>query len=283
MDMVCSINGNILDTDDANISISDLGLLRGYGVFDFFRVEDNVPLFIDDHIDRFYSSAEVLRLKIPFTKTKLKEHILEIVLLNRLTFSGVRLLLTGGEAEDGYTPGQPNLIITQELVKRPDDAVYQAGVKLIKHEFERELPEVKTTGYLTSIWLQDQMAKTGAVDVVYYSKGLVAELSRSSIFIVRADGVVVTPGKNVLAGVTRKNVLEIAKNQYDIQLADVTLEDLDKANEVFITSTIKRIVPVVQIEDKTYGEGMPGRITKALSDKLMDFETEYIHQHRLMV
>ena len=274
--MHCVINGQFVSIQEARIGIRDLALLRGYGIFDFFRVKDNVPLFIDDHIDRFFRSAKTTRLPLSYTKRELKDQVLELIQLNSAQLSGIRLLLTGGYSEDGYTPGPPNLIVTQEAIKQPGPAVYQNGVTLIKHEFQREVPQVKTTGYLTGIWLMDKIKAADAMDVLYHSHGHITELTRSNIFIVQQNDTIKTPSDKILLGITRKNVLNLARESFQVEESAVTLDDLNKAKEVFITSTLKRVVPVIKVDDKVYGDGNPGPVTQALMEQLNTFEDAWI-------
>ena len=279
--MYCSVNGQLTHLNEVCIRVNDLALLRGYGIFDFFRVRDHVPLFFEDHLDRFYQSAGIARLSPPLDKDELRDHILEMIHLNNIPMSGVRLLLTGGYTEDGYTPGRPNLIVTQEAVRQPTASAYRNGVALITHEFQREVPRAKTIGYMTGIWLTERIREAGAMDVLYHSNGHVTELTRSNIFIVQQDDTIKTPSENILYGITRNNVLNIARQHYTVISAEVTLEEVYSAKEVFITSTLKKIVPVVKIDEKVCGNGRPGKITLRLLELFNAFEEQYIEGARV--
>ena len=277
--MHCFINGQFVSIQEARLGIRDLALLRGYGIFDFFRVKDNIPLFVDDHIDRFFRSSEITRLPLPYTKRALKDLVLELIELNNAHRSGIRLLLTGGYSEDAYTPASPNLVITQEPIKPLDASVYQNGVALITHEFQRELPTVKTTGYLTGIWLADKIKAAKAMDVLYYTQGHITELTRSNIFIVQQGNTIKTPAANILPGVTRKNILALPGEKFKVEESVVTLDDLRKAKEVFITSTLKKVVPVIKIDETIYSGGKPGTVTLALLEQFEAFENTWLTDH----
>ncbi|WP_280938750.1 aminotransferase class IV [Meiothermus taiwanensis] len=106
-----SINGTIIEHDKASLHISDLGLRRGYAVFEFFRVLRGVPVFLEDHLERFERSARLLELTPPFGREKLEALIRELIELNDLREAGLQMLLTGGYSPDAFTPGPPNLII----------------------------------------------------------------------------------------------------------------------------------------------------------------------------
>ncbi len=258
--MYCLLNGELIKTKDAVIPINDLAVLRGYGIFDFFRLSSGIPLFIDDHLERFYSSASQVRLEVGYTKQDLKTQILELISRNQMPVSGIRMVLTGGTGTGGYKIGKPNLIITQEHIHFPSEEMFKNGVKLITYEYLRELPHVKTINYMTGIWLQEEIARQGAFDVLYLHKGQVHELTRSNIFIINAQNEIITPNDQILHGVTRKQVIKSIQGKYRVTLRSISLEELYTAKEVFLTGTTKKVLPIRQIDEQVYGE--PGDVTR---------------------
>lgn len=250
-----------MKTEEANLNINDLAILRGYGIFDFFRLVDNKPLFFEDHLNRFYRSADIAQLPIPFSEMELKGQIFDLISKNNLPISGIRIVLTGGYSDDGYSIGVPNLMITQERISFPDEKKYTNGVNIITRNFQRELPEVKTIGYMTGIWMKPEIRKQNAFDVLYINNCKVHELTRSNIFMVTSEGRVVTPANNILKGITRKNVLKVAYPNYEVEERDISLDEILNAQEVFLTGTTKKILPVVQIDGNKIGDGKPGKVT----------------------
>ncbi|WP_185156131.1 aminotransferase class IV, partial [Fulvivirga kasyanovii] len=263
---------------DAKIGISDLSIIRGYGIFDFFRLKDNAPLFMEDHLDRFFLSARKVFDEIPFDKESLEARIRKLIEVNQMPVSGIRVVLTGGYTPDGYSIGLPNLIITQEHIKFPPDERYRTGVKLITYPYLRELPEVKTINYMTGIWLKKEIAKAGAFDVLYHHNGLVCELTRSNFFIVNQQNEIITPDRSILKGVTRRKVLDLARQKFKVHEAPVSVDDLRTAKEAFLTGTTKKVLPVTLIDDFTIGDGQVGSITKELMQQFSLFEEKYIKQ-----
>ncbi|MBD0280214.1 MAG: aminotransferase class IV, partial [Flavisolibacter sp.] len=110
------INDAFIPEEKASLPIQDLSMQRGYGIFDFFRTVNHHPLFLDEHLERFYYSAEQMRLAVPYEKESLKEIIAILLHKNNNSASGIRMLLTGGCAPDGFTITTPNFIITQQLL-----------------------------------------------------------------------------------------------------------------------------------------------------------------------
>ena len=262
------INDTFVPRERAHLHVDDLALQRGYGVFDFFRLHEGKPVFLDDHLDRFEFSASRMRLPLGRTRDELKQILAELIERNGMPNSGVRLTLTGGYAADGYTIVTPNLVIVQRAISvNPQLAM---GVRLTTFEHQRQLCDVKTIDYLMAIWLQPLLAERGADDVLYHQGGVISECPRSNAYIVTPGGRLATPGRNILKGVNRKHVLEVARGQMVVEERDVHLDEIRDAKEAFITSTTKGVVPVVRVDARPIGDGQPGEATRWLRDALAE-------------
>ena len=267
-----TVNGQLLPAAQAHLHVSDLGLLRGYAVFDYFRVLGFTPLFIEDYLARFERSARCLNLELPIKLAALQRQVDSLVRANSVPDAGVQLLLTGGYTPDGFTPTEPNLLVLERPLNPLEPALYERGAKLITHEYRRDIPEAKTTNYAVAIQLLPRQRAAGAVDVLYHRDGVVTETARSNVFVVR-DGVVMTPRENILPGVTRKQVLELARRHYETLETKVGLQDVLSAQEVFITSTLKGVLPIVSVEGRPIGNGEPGVVARHLG-KLFEAHVE---------
>jgi D-alanine transaminase/branched-chain amino acid aminotransferase len=263
------LNGEILPYEKAQLHVSDLGLLRGYGIFDFFRAIDGRPIFMEDHLDRFENSAKLMGLPIPEARDKLREIILEIIRLNPHKILGLKMILTGGYSEDGYTPSpKSNLVVMGKPFEfKPADV----GMKLMSMEYRREIPEIKTLNYVVPIRATQKLKSVGADDVLYYKNGKISESSRSNIFIVK-DEKIITPLDGALFGVTRKHVLNFAKNYFEIEERNVTTQEFWEADEVFTTGSTKRIIAITQTDDQVFSAGRVGKITKKIQALFLEEE-----------
>jgi branched-chain amino acid aminotransferase len=270
------VRNQIVPLQQATIHISDLAIQRGYGVFDFLKVHEGVPLFMEDYLDRFYHSARMMELPIPLTRLELKNTIHKLIHLNNLPLSGIKMILTGGYSESGYEPAEPNLLITQQVFTLPSQSQIDKGIKVITHDYVREMPLVKSINYAMGIRLIKHIKANHAEDVLYHRRGVVTEFPRCNFFIVKQDNTVVTPGMDVLAGITRKNVIQLAGKKYSVKEGPVLIDDVLNAKEAFLTSTTKRIIPVVQVNENPIGEGKPGSITHGLLHDLVEFEKSYL-------
>ena len=105
--MFISINKQIVPVAEANLHVSDLAVQRGYGIFDYFKVVDGHAYFLDHYLNRFYSSAAVMRLTVPVTEEELRDMIYTLISKNNLRESGIKMILTGGYSPDGYQPAEP--------------------------------------------------------------------------------------------------------------------------------------------------------------------------------
>ena len=273
------VNSDIVRAAEAHLHVSDLALLRGYGLFDFFRVEEGVPLFLEDYLARFYRSAERLHLEVPATKDELKGLIFKLLDANGEEDANVRLLLTGGYSDDGFTPAKPNLVALQHARKAYDPELFEEGAALITHEYVRDLPEVKSINYAAAVRLIPEMKRAGAIEVLYHGGGKVAETSRANVFIVTREGALVTPAEGILEGITRKRMLELAEDMR-VETRGVSLDEVLAAKEVFITSTTKGAMPISKIDGHIIGNGRAGEVTKRLGERFAERAASYVKAHQ---
>lgn len=261
------LNEDIIPAPEASIKVSDLSIQRGYGIFDFFKLVNGRPIFLDDHLDRFYNSAEQMRLPVKQNREQLKDLLSALISKNNLHDSGIRMTLTGGYSPDGFSLAAPNLLITQQEFKANFD-IASTGIRLVSYSHQRQFAHVKTIDYLMAIWLKDYVTENHADDVLYQHNGIIAECPRANIFVVSSEGNLLTPGNNILKGVIRKQVLSLAKSRYKVEERDISLDDLYSAKEVFITSSTKNILPVIQVDGHRIADGRPGQTTTILQEQL---------------
>ena len=261
-----NLNGKLPEVAQASLHVSDLAILRGFGIFDYFLIKKHQPLFLSDYLDRFYTSAEKLGLSILIERTEMTRLIRELVAANGLEDAGIRLVLTGGYALDSYTPVEPNLIIMEHEFKAPPAWNYDQGIRLMTYNHQRELPEIKSINYLTGIRLQASLKAQQADYLLYHDQGIIRESDRSNFFGVTEDGILITPDEKILRGITRKQILELAEDVLPVEEREVGIDELSTLREAFLTSSTKGVMPVVQIDELVIGEGRPGDLTYKLGE-----------------
>ncbi len=271
-----SINAQIVSNQEAKLDATDIGFRRGYAAFDYLKIHKSQAIFIEDHLERFENSAKTLRLTMPMSRQALKQHVLELIEKNNATEAGLQLFLTGGIAADGFTPAEPQLVILVTKLPKPKAEAYDTGLKLITHEYVRTLPEVKSNNYFMAVYLSKAMQEANATDVLYHDAKRVLETTRSNVFIVKEDNSIVTAHKDVLPGITRKQLLKLIPKLTKLELRDVALEELWSAKEIFISSTTKGAMPITQIDDKVIADGKVGPLTKALGKAFQEHLENYM-------
>ena len=271
--LYCFAQNQISLLENAGVPVGDLLVQRGYGIFDYLRVSNNKPLFIEAHLDRLFNSAEIMRLSITLSKEELKKIVADLIQKNNIPFSGIRLIIAGGDAPDGYTITKPHLIIIQQPLDAPPAQMATKGIQLVSHFYQRQLAEVKTTDYLMAIHLQPWMKSQGGDDILYYNNDTVSECPRSNIFMVSQDNTIVTPARNMLKGITRKNIIAVAEAHHlKLEQRDISLSEMKKAKEVFITSSTKRIIPVSRLDEQKFNLEGSNSLSAQIFDHLLALE-----------
>ncbi|WP_128545396.1 aminotransferase class IV [Larkinella soli] len=261
-------NGTILPVDQISFGVTDLGLLRGFGLFDYFRTYNGRPFQWDWYWGRFANSAVKMHLTVPVQKDEAYRIVMKLIEKSDMPEVGVRFVLTGGYSPDSISVTRPNLLMmTEELHPSPSNQ-YEEGIKVILDEYVREMAEVKSTDYKRVILLAQAIRSARASDVLYQKNGEISELSRSNFFIFKGDRLL-TPNRHILHGITRRTIMHLAQNDFKVEECPVLLSDLYDADEAFTTSSTKKVLPITQVGDLTIADGRPGERTRYL---LQEFE-----------
>lgn len=261
------LNGEYLAAQAAALPLNDLGIVRGYGVFDLLRTYDGVPFKLADHVARLQRSANAIGIEMPWSAAELEEIALETYRRNDLADATIRIIVTGGASPNFMTPpDQPTLAVMIDPVANYAPAEYEQGAKLVTVDMARFLPTVKSLNYITAIMAMKTASQAGAIEALYRNAaGFVSECTRSNLFAVRGQQLI-TPNEDVLFGITRAVVLEIAGDSLEIVEGALHYDDLLACDEVFITSSTKEVLPIVQIDGHVIGAGKPGPQTRKLGE-----------------
>lgn len=293
-----NVNGVITDAAQAVIPVYDHGFLYGEGVYEVFRTWKGVPFLFDRHMKRLRESADRIGLGVPFTDAEIEKRSMDTVAAAGLCSLAlaphkgvpynsavpyddayVRILLTRGVGEITYDPAAcpvPSLVIIAKPLPTVPASQYEQGVKVvmvegvIRNHPESVSPLIKSNNLINNALGMQQAIRAGAMEGVFRNyRGEISECAQSNLFIV-STGLVKTPplDAGLLAGITRAFVIEVA-NSIGVKVQETVVKDADffGADEAFLTSSTKDIVPIVQVDDKTIGPGVPGPITKRLLDE----------------
>lgn len=265
------VNGKILPHEKARIPADDIGISRAFGVYDGIMTYQGRPFEMARHYARLRRSAMRLGLRVPVSGKELERIILALVKKNPFKQPIVRVLLTGGTTLRGidFDPKKPTLIVLLEELSQPPGAAYRTGVRVITHEYERQIPEAKTINYIAAVQLQGAMRKAKATEAIYTAHGSALEATTSNLFIVK-KGALVTPKDQILGGITREVVIKLARKAgYQVIERAVSIKEMLGADEVFLTSSFKEVLPVSSIDGARIG--VPGPVTRDLMTRFRDY------------
>ncbi len=278
MKKYCYLNGKIIEEKDASINLYDLGILRGYGIFDFMCTTNSKPFLLHEHWLRLNRSAKSLKLTIPITKGNYTRIIQELIKKNPYKNPAIRTVLTAGISENGITlSNTPTFYILIHDIKKllPSKELYKNGGKLITHKFARDNYASKTTNYIEAIKKQKEKNRRNAIEILYTYKNKVLECTTANIFIIK-NNKLLTPKENILLGITRKTVIKLAKkNNIPVLEQNISVKELLDADEIFITGSAKDILPITKIDITKIGTGKPGPITQQLSKLYLEYMNNY--------
>ena len=260
------IDGDFVEEDKASISVKDIIVLRGFGVFDFLITYNKRPFKLKEHVLRLENSAKNIGLSIQYSNAEICRIVEETITRNaHHDESNVRIVYTGGISSDGVTPegnGKLMVLVTPKHIL--PDWWYMQGTKIITADIERFLPDAKSTSYLSAVYALQMASKVEAIETVYIDRNnRVLEGTTSNFFFFKG-GRLVTAGNDILPGITRSVVLELVKDRFDVEIRDIDRSELYEMSEAFITASNKEVVPVVQVNDLIVNDGTPGEKTREI-------------------
>jgi len=277
---VININGKIHSENDAYISVLDRGFLYGDSVYEATRTFFKVPFRINEHLDRLFESAQKIYFDPKISKGEILKEIMKTINHSPFENQSIRIVLSRGVNMDlGLDPEltiKENLIIYSKELKPNPDWWLTKGVDLV---FFQKLTSskgslAKTGDYVENMLAYHSAKKSGAYDAIMINNdGHITESTTSNIWIIK-NGMIKTPplSDGVLSGLTRQKLIEIChKKNLPIEEVSLTEPDFLSADECFITSTSRLIVPVTMINQKPVGNGKVGEMTMKL---LMDYRNQ---------
>lgn len=258
------LNGKLVEEKDLVVSVRDLGLLRGYAVFDFLiTYPPQRPFMLDRHIDRLFRSAAVIGLALPWEKAKVRQWVLDTLAANADgKEKAIKIVVTGGASSTILPETKPTIAILVDTRTPFPGEWYEKGVAATTAKFRRYAPEAKTNDYIEGVMRTREAAAQGAFEPIYYDDTQVYEAVTSNVFAV-IDGALVTPKAGILEGITRAVLLEILPPAgIPVEARDFTIGDLRRASEIFLAASNKDVLPITTLDDAPVGNGAVGPITK---------------------
>ena len=280
---IININGKICKPEDAKISVFDRGFLFGDSVYEVAKTYQGIPFLLQEHLDRLWKSASRLEMLLTVSQNDVSAEVNKALAELGVEEAYFRIILTRGEGPISLDPGEGvknNLIIiAQEHLPFPsswyENGVHVVITNVVRVSKESVDPNVKSGNYLNNVMAFMQAKREKAFDSIMLNhKGHVTQGTTSNVWIVK-DNTIKTPPlqAGILEGITRKTLLQLAKSDDSLKIEQVnfTAEELINADECFLTSTMKEIVPVTQIDNSPIGTGTVGPLTVKLHSLYSDF------------
>jgi branched-chain amino acid aminotransferase len=273
MSATVNVNGRVTPECEAVISVFDHGFLYGEGIYETMRTYHGRPFLFDRHMRRLRRSARMIDLPLPFSDEELAAQIRTTQ--DAATLDGeayIRVLVTRGVGELTYdlkaTPHPSIVIIVKPQIDPPAEA-YDKGVRVVIVDIVRNHPAtvnpmIKSNNLMNSALAMQQALRSNAFEGVMRNyKGELTECTTSNLFIVNNDVALTPPLEaGLLPGITREFLFDVGKD-VGVEVAEQVLgdEDLFRADEAFLTSTTRELVPIVTVNDRMIGNGRPGPVT----------------------
>jgi branched-chain amino acid aminotransferase len=279
------IEGRYLPIDEARIPILDVGFSRSDLTYDVIGVWQGRFFRLEDHLDRFERGCAKIRLAPPLSRDEMREILLETVRRSGLRDAYVEAIVTRGVLRPGVrdprelTPCFYAYAIPYVWIVRPE-LQEQGTAAIVARETRRIPPDSVDPTVKNFHWgdlvraLYEAYDRDASLPILTDGGGLVAEGPGFNVFVV-ADGVVRTPSRGVLEGITRKTVIELAQEEgHEVLVGDVSVTDLYEADELFITSTAGGVMPIATLDGEPVGRAAPGPITTRLRQRYWDLHSD---------
>lgn len=269
------LDGRVVPPEQASVSVFDRGFLYGDSVFETIRTYGGVPFALHEHVERLGRSAERVFISMPVPLAVIEAEVVEAVKRAGNPESYVRVMVTRGSGPLGLDSDQVEnpmrVIIVAPLVPPPESA-YQQGIAVISYRTRRAAEDTEAVGakvgnYLVAVLAMREARRTGAAEaLIVDGAGNVVEGASSNVFAVQGKTLVTPPeDAGILPGITRAHVIEVARELgVPVRLEPLPLASLAGADEVFVSSSIRELLPVVRVDGEPIGAGAPGPLTSRL-------------------
>lgn len=266
------LNGAFLPPNQAMVSVMDRGYLFGDGVYEVIPAYNGKPFRLDAHLQRLHNSLAEIRIREPMSTAEWRAMILELLEQNPGTDQSIYLQVTRGVAPKRDHAFDDSLVPSVYAMVTPiaasDPAVARDGIKTITlADIRWHACNIKAITLLANVLLRQQAVDAGAAEAILLRDGYATEGAASNLFIVKR-GLLITPPKSsqLLPGITRDVILELAANNaLPYREGDISEAELRDADEIWMTSSTKEILPVTTLDDAPVGNGKPGAVYQRMS------------------
>lgn len=273
------LNGQLMPLADARVSVMDRGFLFGDGVYEVIPVYSRRPFRLPEHLRRLRASLDGIRLANPHSEEEWATLVGRIVELGETEDQSVYIQVSRGPmaVRNHAFPArvEPTVLLMGELLHTPPEEQRRSGICAISAADIRWLRcDIKTTSLLANCLLRQAAIEAGCTETLLFRDGCLTEGAASSIFVLREGRLLVPPKTHLmLPGITYDVVLELARDHgLPHEVRDVPEDEVRRADELWMTSSTKEVLPIVRLDGHPVGQGRPGPVFAAMYGWYQDYK-----------
>jgi D-alanine transaminase len=276
--MTVFLNGGLLPIEQATVSVLDRGFIFGDGVYELVPVYSRVPFRLEEHLARLERSLSETRIRNPYSRALWRAHIYALIDAQPFEDQGIYFQVTRGVAKrDHAFPAnvEPTVFMMSNPLVNPQPAQVEKGASAVSAQDYRWLRcDIKSISLIGNCLLRQISAEAGGAETILFREGKLTEASASNVFIVER-GVIQSPPKSnlILPGITYDVVVELARaNGLPLEFKDIPEADVRAADELWVSSSSKEVLAIVELDGKRIGDGRPGPVFRRMFHLYQEFK-----------
>ncbi|HET7297674.1 MAG TPA: D-amino acid aminotransferase [Burkholderiales bacterium] len=276
--MTVFLNGRLLPIEHATVSVLDRGFIFGDGVYELVPVYSRVPFRLEEHLARLERSLGETRIRNPYSRAQWRAHIYALIDAQPFEDQGIYFQVTRGVAKrDHAFPAdvEPTVFMMSNPLVNPQPAQVEKGASAVSAQDYRWLRcDIKSISLIGNCLLRQISAEAGGAETILFREGKLTEASASNVFVVKR-GVIQSPPKSnlILPGITYDVVVELARaNGLPLEFKDIPEADVRAADELWVSSSSKEVLAIVELDGKRIGDGRPGPVFRRMFQLYQEFK-----------
>jgi D-alanine transaminase len=272
------LNGKFLPLEEAKVPVLDRGFIFGDGVYELVPVYSRVAFRLDEHLTRLERSLGETRIRNPYSHAQWRDIIYRLVDAQPFDDQGIYFQVTRGVAKRDHAfpaDAEPTVfMMSNPLVTPPKEVVQKGGIAVTAQDNRWLRCDIKSISLIGNCLLRQLSAEAGAAETILFRDGKLTEASASNVFVVKR-GVILSPPKSslILAGITYDVVTELAHaNALPLEFREVTEAEVRGADEIWVTSSSKEVLPIVALDGARVGDGRPGPLFARMYQLYQEFK-----------
>jgi len=276
--MTVFLNGKFLPLEEAKIPVLDRGFIFGDGVYELVPVYSRVPFRLDEHLARLERSLAATQIRNPYSREQWRRHVQGLADGQPFEDQGVYFQVTRGVARRDHAfpkDAEPTVfMMSNPLVNPPREQVENGAAALSAQDYRWLRCDIKSVSLLGNVLLRQLSADAGCAETILFRDGRLTEASASNVFIVER-GVILSPPKSrlILPGITYDVVAELARaDGIALEFRDISEAEARGADEMWVTSSSKEVLAIVELDGRRIGDGRPGPVFRRMYRLYQDFK-----------